>query len=87
MQDNFDRRAKKRTVSLTLNSDLYTKAKAAGVNASKVAERALEQALAEQVAERARAEIRQDLDAYNKYVAEHGSPVAMSRAHYDDDAV
>jgi post-segregation antitoxin (ccd killing protein) len=29
----FDRNAKKRTVSLTLNSDLYAKAKAAGVNA------------------------------------------------------
>ena len=42
----FDAGARKRTVSLTLNADLYAKAKDSGINLSKVAEEALAQALA-----------------------------------------
>ena len=41
----YDRLAKKRTVALTLNSDLYAKAKAQGINMSHVAEAALAEAL------------------------------------------
>jgi hypothetical protein len=33
-----------------------------------------------------RAEILRDLEAYNAYVAEHGSPAAMARALYAADA-
>ena len=29
-------------------------------------------------------EIRQDLNAYNAYVAEHGSPVEIAREHFSD---
>lgn len=86
----YDVTARKQTVSLTLNADLYAKAKSAGVNASQVAEEALAQALARHVAEQVKAEIRQDLDAYNAYVAKHGSPAELARAHYAterDDAV
>ena len=43
----YDAGARKRTVSLTLNADLYAKAKGAGINVSKVAEAALAQALAQ----------------------------------------
>jgi antitoxin CcdA len=85
----FDPSAKKRTVSLTLNSDLYAKAKAEGINASQVAEAALAEALATQVARIAKVEIQHDLHAYNTYVEKHGAPAGMLRDHLakDDDAV
>jgi len=84
----FDAAAKKRTVSLTLNSDLYAKAKAEGINASQVAEAALAEALAAHLALTAKMEIQHDLHAYNDYVEKHGSPAEMLRAHLaeDDDA-
>ena len=85
----YDLKAAKQTVSLTLNSDLYAKAKNLGINASQVAEVALAQTLAQHLADEANVEIRQDLDAYNTYVAEHGSPAELARAHYGerDEAV
>jgi post-segregation antitoxin (ccd killing protein) len=85
----FDPSAKKRTVSLTLNGDLYAKAKAEGINASQVAEEALAQALKTRLSEKERAEINQDLAAYNAYVEKHGSPAQMLReylAERDDAA-
>ena len=85
----FNTKAAKQTVSVTLNSDLYAKAKNLGINASQVAEEALSQTLARRLAEQVKVEIRQDLDAYNTYVAEHGSPAELTRAYYRDrdDAV
>ena len=85
----FDHSAKKRTVSLTLNSDLYAKAKAEGINASQVAEEALAQALKARFVEKLRAEINQDLAACNAYIEKHGSPAEMLReylAERDDAA-
>jgi antitoxin CcdA len=90
MRDSlYDASARKRTVSLTLNSDLYAKAKGAGIKLSKVAEEALAQALAERLAEQVKAEIRQDLEAFNAFVEAHGSFPEMVREHYatiDGDA-
>ena len=85
----YDMKAPKQTVSLTVNSDLYARAKKLGINASQIAEEALTQALARKLAEQIRAEIREDLAAYNSYVEAHGSPAEMARAHYRarDDAV
>ena len=87
-QPLFDPKAKKRTVSLTLNSDLYAKTKEAGINASQVAEAALAVALTSQRAEKVRSEIEQDLAAYNAYVEKHGSPAEMLRDYLSerDDA-
>ena len=85
----FDPSAKKRTVSLTLNSDLYAKAKAQGINASQVAEAALAQTLAARLMEKVQAEIDRDLAAYNAYIDKHGSPAEMLRdylAERDDAA-
>ena len=85
----YDAGARKRTVSLTLNSDLYAKAKGAGINLSKVAEEARAHALAERLAEQVRADIRQDLGALNAFVETHGSFAEMVREHYatvDGDA-
>jgi post-segregation antitoxin (ccd killing protein) len=85
----FERKAPKRTVSLTLNSDLYAKAKSAGINASKVAENALALAYAQHVAMSVKAELQQDLAAANEYAEKHGSFAELTRAHYgqDDGAV
>ena len=79
---NYDPKAPKQTVSLTLNSDLYAKAKKLGINASQVAEEALDYIVAKRLAEQLKVEIGQDLAAYNAYLAEHGSPAELARAHY-----
>ena len=84
----FDASSKRRTVRLTLNADLYAKAKAEGINASQVAEEALARALKASLAEKLRAEINQDLAACNAYFEKHGSPAKMLRnylAERDDE--
>lgn len=88
-QSPYDRAARKRTVNLTLNGDLYAKAKAQGIDASQVAEAALAEALTARHSEKVQAEINQDLAAYNAYVDKHRSPAEMLRGHLADrdDAV
>jgi post-segregation antitoxin (ccd killing protein) len=85
----FDPYARKRTVSVTVNGDLYAKVKEHGINASQVAEAALAEALAASVAATIRMEIHHDLGVYNEYVDKHGAPAEMLRDHLakDDDAV
>jgi post-segregation antitoxin (ccd killing protein) len=61
----FDPSAKKRTVRLTLNADLYAKARALGINASQVVEAALAKELDARSSEKVRAEIVKDMAAYN----------------------
>lgn len=65
--------APRRTVSVTINSDLMAKAKAARINVSAVAEAAV----AAELAQRARAalieELRIEAEAHDRFVAEHGS--------------
>ena len=67
-------------MSLTVNSDLLDKVRAAGINASRVAEEALATSLRVQYQERLRAEFRQDSEALVNYVAEHGDPAAELRS-------
>lgn len=81
----YRRDAPKRTVSVTLNADLYARAKAAGISASRVAEEALASAYEQKCAEALAAELCQDLAAANRYVEEHGSFADLARAHYDSD--
>jgi post-segregation antitoxin (ccd killing protein) len=85
----FDPKAVKQTVSITLNSDLYAKAKSIGINTSKVAEEALAQEYAQRRSEALIAELRQDLAAVESYAELHGSFADLVREHYarDDDAV
>jgi post-segregation antitoxin (ccd killing protein) len=85
----FDYKAGKQTVSLTLNSDLYAKVKSVGINASKVAEKALAEAYVEHQREAVAAGIRQDLAAIEEYAAQHGSFPDLVRQHNEseDDAV
>ncbi len=79
----FDSSARKMTVSLTVNSDLYAKVRAAGMNASRIAEAALAQALKAREADVLRGEIRQDMKALADYIAEHGDPSAELREMFD----
>ncbi len=77
----YETRAPRQTVSLTLNSDLYAKAKALGINASRVAEQALAEAYAAHAAETLRAEIAEELRALEAFAESHGSFPEMARAH------
>jgi post-segregation antitoxin (ccd killing protein) len=85
----FEPKAAKQTVSITLNSDLYAKAKSLGINASKVAEEALASKYAELSSEALIAELRRGLTAVENYADEHGSFAELVREHYErgDDAV
>jgi antitoxin CcdA len=82
----FDLKAPKQTVSITLNSDLYAQAKALKINASQVAEKALEYEVDRCKAEKLKAEIREDIEALDAYEAKHGSFVVMAREYYQADA-
>lgn len=79
----------KRTVSLTIDAELYRQAKELNVNTSKVAEEALANEVARRRAEALAAEIRLDLAAVNDYVEKHGSFADLAREHFasDDEAV
>jgi post-segregation antitoxin (ccd killing protein) len=81
----FDPKAPKQTVSITLNSDLYAKAKSVGINASKVAEQALAAEYSERRREALRAEVRMDLAAAETYAEHHGSFADLVREHYERD--
>lgn len=77
-----DVKAAKRTVSLTINTDLYAQAKELGINASQVAEEALAQQVARRKAELLQAEIKRDLEAASSYIEKHGSFAEMVQQHY-----
>jgi len=75
----FDRSARKLSVSLSINSDLYARAQASGIDASQVAEEALARAVQAADREQLLADIKKDREALARYVAEHGDPVAELR--------
>lgn len=81
MRPAYDTTARKRTVSVTLNGDLYAKAKDAGVNVSQITEAALAAELDRRERERIRSEIAQDLQALNDYASVHGSFAEMTREY------
>ena len=81
----FEPKAPKQTVSITLNSDLYAKARTMGINTSKVAEEALAREYSVRLREALRAEIRDELVALERYEAEHGSFPDLVRADYERD--
>jgi post-segregation antitoxin (ccd killing protein) len=82
----FEQSAPKQTVSVTLNSDLYAKAKKLGINTSRIAEEALATAYAAKQADTVRAAIQQEVSAINDYIEKHGSFAEQVRAHYEKDA-
>ncbi len=70
----YDANARRKTVSVTLNSDLVAKASALGINISRTAEAALIQAFEAVEKERIRAELREAARIVDEYVAVHGMP-------------
>jgi antitoxin CcdA len=82
---DYDTKAGKQTVSVTLNSDLYAKAKSIGINASQVAEEAIAREYASRRARVLREELAQELAAIDKYVEEHGCFAESVREFYGDD--
>jgi post-segregation antitoxin (ccd killing protein) len=85
----YDSSAPKQTVSLTVNSDLYAKAKSLGINASRVAEQALAEAYAARADELLKVQIAQELRALDAFAETHGSFPALAREHSSrrDEAV
>jgi antitoxin CcdA len=81
----FEPKAPKQTVSITLNSDLYAKAKSMGINTSRVAEEALAHEYSVGLREELRAQIRDELAGLERYEAEHGSFPELVRAQYERD--
>jgi antitoxin CcdA len=81
----YDHSARRRTVSLTVNSDLLEKARAVELNVSRIAEEALAAALLAVHQEVLRKEIARDMNALADYVSAHGDPAAELRALYRDD--
>jgi len=81
----FDPKAGKQTVSITINSDLYSKAKSLGINASAVAEQALAVEYAQKRSQTLLKDLRQDLAAAESYAEQHGSFADLVRAHYERD--
>ncbi len=78
--------APKQTVSLTINSDLFARAKSLGINASRIAEEALAQELERQRRAQIEAEVRSDVAAVNAYEEQHGSFAEHVRRHYGEKA-
>ena len=70
----YDVNARRKTVSITLNSDLVAKASALGINISRTAEAALIQVFETAEKERIREEIREASRIVDEYVALHGMP-------------
>jgi post-segregation antitoxin (ccd killing protein) len=82
---DYDAKSPKQTVSVTLNSDLYAKAKGLGINVSRVAEEAIAREYGSRRADALRAELLCELVAIEKYEEEHGSFAEMVRAHYGEE--
>jgi post-segregation antitoxin (ccd killing protein) len=70
----YDVNARRKTVSITLNSDLVAKASALGINISRTAEAALIQAFEAIEKERIREEIRVAARIVDELVAKYGNP-------------
>lgn len=83
-RDFYDRSAGKKTVSLTINSDLTRRAREAGINASQVAEEALAVRLEQQMRESLAKAAAADIETYNVYVETHGLFADMVREHERD---
>lgn len=77
----YDVRARKKTVTVTINADLQERARAAGLNLSEVTETAIAAAVVARERARIQGEIALDLTAYNAFVEEHGSFAEAVREH------
>jgi post-segregation antitoxin (ccd killing protein) len=70
---DYDTTAAKRPVNLTLNGDLVSRARVAGLNLSALAEEAVAAALARVAREKLAADIAQACLVHEQYLADYGS--------------
>lgn len=82
----YNPNAPKQTVSLTLNSDLYAKARSFDINASRVAEEALAYAVKQKVAEQVRREVAEDIAYWNAFEERHGAEFEAMHAYFESAA-
>ena len=70
---------RRRSTNVTLSERLVAEAKENGINVSRACEEGLAAAVKAEKERRWREENRQAIDSWNKYVAEHGLPLAKFR--------
>lgn len=85
-EPTFSAAAPRQTVSLTINSDLFARIKALGLNASRIAEDALARELENQRRTQILAEVESDLRAADEYARRHGHHGELVRQHYENQA-
>ena len=73
MDKGYDATAPRRPTNLSLNADLVAKARAARLNLSTIAEKAIGQELARIIAARHREEIARSVAEHTTYLTEYGS--------------
>lgn len=72
-------RASRRATNVSLDSAHLAEARELGINVSQACERGLVETLAEERARRWKAENREALEDWNRYVEEHGLPLERYR--------
>jgi post-segregation antitoxin (ccd killing protein) len=82
----YDPNAPKQTVSLTLNSDLYAKARSFDINTSRVAEEALAYAVKEKVAAQIRREVAEDIAYWDAFEEQHRAEFDAMQAYFESAA-
>ena len=73
------RSVQRKSTNLSLDARLIAEAKDLDINISRVAEQGIAQAVAEEKARLWKIENREALESWNKYVEEHGLPLAKYR--------
>lgn len=68
----FDPKSAKKACNVSINGDLLAQARALGINLSQTLEAELEKRVREAKAKAWADENREAIEAYNRYVAEHG---------------
>lgn len=75
----MNRQVIRKSTNLSLDAQLVADAKAFGLNLSETAERAIAEAVREEKVRRWKEENREAIEATNRYVEEHGLPLAEYR--------
>jgi antitoxin CcdA len=75
----MNKQATRKSTNLSLDAQLVADAKAMGLNLSETAERAIAEAVREEKVRRWQEENREAIEATNRYVEEHGLPLAEYR--------
>ena len=75
----MNRQVIRKSTNLSLDAQLVADAKAFGLNLSATAERAIAEAVREEKVRRWKEENREAIEAYNRYIDEHGVPLSEFR--------